>query len=120
MKLKLDDKVMVISGRDKGKIGKITRILPKTGKIVIEGINQAKKHQKAQGKLKAGLVDINIPLDPSKVMAIDPKTSRVSRIGYKVMEGKKTRVFVVSRFTNAKAKSVKKAEIKPNKTKEIQ
>ena len=111
---------MVITGKDKGKTGKITRIIPKTGQIVIEGINQVRKHQKAQGKLKAGLIDVNIPLDPSKVMAIDPKTGRVARIGYRTVDGKKSRVFIVSKFSNSKSKTVKaspKAETKA-KTKE--
>lgn len=111
MKLKKGDKVMVISGKDKGKTGEISVVLPKTNQIVISGVNIAKKHTKPSAKEpKGGIISVEKPLPISKVMAIDPSSGRVARIGYKKSEkGKKTRIFKVSKF---KAKKVAKTATK--------
>lgn len=118
MKLKRKDKVMVITGRDKGKKGEIVTVLPKTNQVVIEGINVATQHVKPSSKdPKGGIVKVTKPINASKVMIIDPKSGRVARIGYQINgKGQKERVFKVSKFKNIKQtkKTVanKKAEVK--------
>lgn len=118
MKLMRKDKVMVITGRDKGKKGEILTVLPKTNQVVIEGINVATKHVKPSASdPKGGIVKVTKPINASKVMIIDPKSGRVARVGYKLnAKGKKERIFKVSKFKNPKqtkkSGSSKKTEVK--------
>ena len=77
MNIKKGDKVVVISGADKGKEGIVQRAYPKLNKVVVEGVNVRKKHKKPSQSVPEGsIVDIYAPLDASKVMVIDPKTTR--------------------------------------------
>jgi len=114
MKLQLKDKVMVIAGRDKGKTGEVIGVLPKTNKVVVAGVNTAKRHQKPTTQNpRGGIVELTKPLDISKVQVLDPKTGKPARIGLKVVkDGSKERVFKVSSFTN-KGKKAKTSD-KPN------
>lgn len=97
MKLKTGDKVIVIAGKDKGKEGQITRVLKDSNKVVVEGVNMLKKHQKSRTKGESGqILEIASPVDASNVSIVDPKTGKPSRIAYKVEKGKKTRVAVKS------------------------
>lgn len=94
MKLKKGDKVIVISGKDKGKVGVIQRAYPKLNKIVVEGVNVRKKHQKpTQQNPEGSIVEIYAPIDASNVMYYDAKTKKGTRLGYKVnKDGVKVRV----------------------------
>ena len=93
MKLKKGDKVKVISGSDKGKEGIVQAVYPKKNKIVVENINVHKRHKKPTQQTPEGSVlDIYVPIDASKVMLIDPKTKKVCKVGYKLVNGKKVRV----------------------------
>ena len=94
MKIKKNDDVIVIAGRDKGKVGKVVRAIPKENKVVVSGINMAKRHQKADASgNKAGIVQKNLPIDASNVALVDPKTGKPTRVGYKTLkDGKKVRV----------------------------
>lgn len=94
MKLKKGDKVIVISGKDKGKIGVIQRAYPSLNKVVVEGVNIKKKHQKPnQTHPEGSIVEMYAPLDASKVMYYDEKSKKGTRLGYKVNEdGTKVRV----------------------------
>ena len=94
MKIKKNDVVIIIAGRDKGKTGKVLSVSPKTGKLVVEGINIAKRHQKADAAgNKAGIVEKPLPLDISNVMVRDPKSGKPTRVGIKTLaDGKKIRV----------------------------
>ena len=93
MKLKTGDKVVVIAGKDKGKEGSITKVLRNENKVVVEGINVAKKHVKPNGQTAGSIVDIELPINASNVMIIDPKTKKPSRIGHTTdKNGKKIRV----------------------------
>lgn len=93
MKLKTGDKVVVIAGKDKGKEGSITKVLRNENKVVVEGINVAKKHVKPNGQTAGSIVDIELPIDASNVMIIDPKTKKPSRIGHTTdKNGKKIRI----------------------------
>jgi large subunit ribosomal protein L24 len=89
MKLKKNDNVRIISGKDKGKTGKIIQVFPKLNKIVVEGLNIRIKHMrpKKQGE-KGQKIEFSAPLDASKVAFNCPKCGRVSRIGYKFLENK--------------------------------
>jgi len=93
MKIQKNDNVIVLSGKDKGKTGKILKALPKEGKVVVEGVRIAKKHQKKTAQGGAGqIIEKAMPIDVSNVALIDPKTKKPTRIGYKVEGGKKVRI----------------------------
>ena len=93
MKIKKDDKVVVLAGKDKGKQGKVLVADPKGGKVVVEGVNVATKHQKPQGQNKeGGIIKIETPLYVSKVQLVCPKCGTGTRVGYKLADGKKVRV----------------------------
>lgn len=91
MKLKAGDEVIVIAGKDKNKVGKILKTLPREEKVIVEGVAIAKRHQKpSQQNPQGGIVDKEMPIHVSNVMAYDGK--RGSRIGHKFVDGKKVRV----------------------------
>jgi large subunit ribosomal protein L24 len=95
--VKSGDTVYVISGKDKGKTGKIVKVFPKKGKIVVEGINVVTKHLKpTQMNPQGGVVTKPAPIFSSKVMMYDEKAGKPTRIGYKVVDGKKVRYSKVS------------------------
>ena len=93
MNFKTGDKVIVISGKDKGKEGKITHVLRKENRVVVEGINIVKKHVKGNGQTAGSITEVEAPINASNVMIIDPKTKKPTRIGHKInKDGKKIRV----------------------------
>jgi large subunit ribosomal protein L24 len=116
MKLKRDDKVIVITGKDKGKTGTIMAVLPADGKVLVENINVVKRHTKPSQKLpRGGILDVTKPIDVSKVMILDPASGKPARVGYVIKaDGSKERVFKVSPNHE---KAAKKSEKKPADTK---
>lgn len=93
MNLLAGDKVIVIAGADKGKTGVIQKVYPKLNKVVVENVNVHKKHKKpTQANPEGSIVEIYAPIDASNVMLVDPKTKKPTRIGHKVVKGKKVRV----------------------------
>jgi len=93
MKIKKDDKVIVIAGKDKGKTGKVIQVLPREDRVLVEGMNVRKIHVKPRGKDKKGqTVEKSLPIHISNVALIDPKDNKATRVGYKVEGGKKVRV----------------------------
>ena len=93
MNFKTGDKVVVISGKDKGKEGKITSVLRKENKVVVEGVNVVKKHVKPNGQGAGSIVEMEAPIHASNVMIVDPKTGKRTRIGHSIdKKGKKIRV----------------------------
>ena len=91
--VKSGDNVMVISGKDKGKKGRILAAYPKTGRVLVEGVNMVKKHTRPNAaNPQGGIVTQEAAIDSSNVMIIDPKTGEPTRIGHKVVDGKKVRV----------------------------
>ena len=93
MKIKSKDNVIVITGKDKGKVGKVVRAIPEEDKVIVEGVNIKKKHQKARSKGQKGqIVEFAAPIHVSNVMIEDPKTKKPSRVGYKDVNGKKIRI----------------------------
>ena len=93
MKIKKNDTVVVLSGKDKGKQGKVLATMPTVGKVLVEGVNMADCHIRAtrQGQ-ESGIIRKAIPMRASKVMVVCPKCGKPTRCGYKVLEdGSKTR-----------------------------
>ncbi|MBN2238559.1 MAG: 50S ribosomal protein L24 [Dehalococcoidales bacterium] len=94
MKIKKDDNVLVIAGKDKGKKGKVRFVYPKSGRLLVEGINFIKKHTRPTGQARqAGIVEREEPIKASNVMLICGKCNRATRIGYQYLEaGNKVRI----------------------------
>ena len=93
MNIKRDDKVIVLSGKDKGKSGKVIAADPKAEKVIVEGVNVATKHQKAQKKGQdGGIIKIETPIYVSKVQLVCPKCGKGTRVGHKILDRKKVRV----------------------------
>ena len=92
MKIKKNDTVLVITGKDKGKTGKVLRTIPAENRIVVEGVNIQTKHQKAKQDVPAQIVKVEGPIDASNVLYYDKKAGKGSRIGYKIENGKKVRI----------------------------
>ena len=93
MHFKTGDKVVVISGKDKGKEGKITHVLRAENRVVVEGVNIVKKHVKGNGQTAGSINEVEAPIHASNVMIVDPKTKKPTRIGHSInKDGKKIRV----------------------------
>jgi len=93
MKIKKDDTVLILSGKDKGKKGKVLRVLPKEDKIVVENINIIKKHTKPRKSGEKGqIVQIPSAMFASKVMIVCSKCGKITRVGSKIIENKKYRI----------------------------
>ena len=93
MNIKRDDKVIVLSGKDKGKQGKVMSADPKAMKVIVEGVNVATKHQKAQKQgQEGGIIKVETPIYASKVQLVCPKCGKATRVAHKVTGDKKVRV----------------------------
>jgi large subunit ribosomal protein L24 len=96
-KIKKGDKVVVLSGKDKGKHGEVTQAFPKEGRVIVAGVNIATRHRKAtQANPQGGLDRFEAPLHVSKVAIEDPKTGKPTRVRFEFKDGKKVRVAVKS------------------------
>jgi large subunit ribosomal protein L24 len=94
MKIKKGDRVRVLSGKDRGKEGVVMRAMPSQGKVIVDGVNMAKKHQKpTRATMQGGIIDKDMPIDVSNVAIIDPSDGKPTRVGYRIdTDGTKTRV----------------------------
>ena len=93
MKLHKGDTVIVRIGKDKGKKGKVQSVLPKEGKLIVEGINVFKRHMKKKDdKHPSGIIDVTKPMTLSKVAFICPKCNKATRVGYLIVKGEKIRI----------------------------
>ena len=95
-KIRKGDDVVVTTGKDSGKRGTVLRVIPETGKVVVENINVAKKHAKPnpQAGISGGIIEKEMPIDASNVMLYNPITKKGDRVGFKILEdGRKVRVF---------------------------
>lgn len=93
MHVKKGDKVMVISGKDKGKTGIVLAAYPKKDRVIVEGVNIIKKHAKpSQDNPQGGIITKEAAIHVSNVMPIDPKTGEPTRVGYQEIDGKKVRI----------------------------
>lgn len=93
MKIKKGDNVIVLAGKNKGQKSKVLVALPAQNKVIVEGVNIVKKHQKSTKSGKKGTtVEKTLPIDVSNVAILDPKDNKPTRIGFKVEGGKKIRI----------------------------
>ena len=97
-KIKKGDKVVVLSGKDKGQTGTVAKVMPKDGKVVVEGVNIAARHRKpSQGNPQGGIDRFEAPMAISKVALADPKTGKATRVRFETSkDGRKVRVAVKS------------------------
>ena len=93
-KIRRNDEVIVLAGKDKGKRGKVSQVLA-TGKVLVEGVNLVKKHQKPNPQLgvQGGIVEKEAPIHASNVALFNPATGKADRVGFRIEDGKKVRFF---------------------------
>jgi large subunit ribosomal protein L24 len=95
-KFRKGDEVIVLTGKDKGKRGTITRVITETARVVIDNVNVVKKHQKPvpQMNVPGGIIDKEMPVDVSNVAIFNPTTGKADRVGFKILDdGRKVRYF---------------------------
>lgn len=91
MKIRKNDNVMVISGNDRGKTGKVLKVFPKKFRVIVEGINLRKRHTKPRQKSpQGGIIEKEAPIHASNVMLLDPKTNEPTRLGSQIILDEKT------------------------------
>ncbi len=94
LKIKRGDRVRVLTGKDRGTEGLVVRVLPSEGKVVVEGVNTARRHRKARSATESGgILDIDMPIPAANVAVLSPSDGKPTRVGYKVQDdGTKVRV----------------------------
>jgi len=92
--VKKGDTVIVITGKDKGKKGRVLQAYPRENRVLVEGVNLVKKHTRpSQANPQGGIITQEAPIHASNVMPVDPKTGEATRVGYKILDnGKKVRI----------------------------
>jgi large subunit ribosomal protein L24 len=91
-RIKKGDRVVVITGRDKGRKGEVLRMFPSDDRALVSGVNMVKQHQKQSAKVQGGIVNKEAPVHLSNLAHVDPKTGGPTRIGFKVLgDGRKVR-----------------------------
>ena len=91
-RLQAGDEVMIVRGNDKGKKGKIARVLVERDAVIVEGVNLVKRHVKASPEQPGGILEVEAPIHASKVMPLDPDTGKPTRVRFEVREGRKVRI----------------------------
>ncbi len=92
-KIKKGDKVVVLTGRDRGKEGEVLSVNPKEGRVLVQGVNMVKRHQRQSQTTQGGIIEKEAPIAVSNVAIPDPKDGKPSRVGFKVLDdGRKVRV----------------------------
>jgi large subunit ribosomal protein L24 len=96
-RIKRDDQVIVIAGKDRGKKGKVLRVDPEKSKVIVEGLNMIKRHQKAQqtgptSQQQGGVIEREAPIHVSNVALLDPKDGKPTRVGVEIVDGKRFRI----------------------------
>ena len=92
IKLKKGDEVLVLAGKDKGKKGKIIKMIPKKNKAIVSDINKVKKNQKPDNNQAGGIIEKEMPIDVSNLSYFDNSTNKPSKIGFKLDNNKKVRI----------------------------
>lgn len=91
-KIRKGDKVVVLTGKDKGRNGEVLRVMPKDDKAVVRGVNIIRRHQKQSQTQEGGIISKEAPIHLSNIALVDPKDGKPTRIGFEVRDGKKVRV----------------------------
>ena len=92
-KIKKNDEVIVISGRDKGKKGSVLLVLPKKDRVIVQGVNMVKRHTRPTAAQSGGIVEKELPIHVSNVALVDPDGGKPTRVGFRVLEdGRKVRL----------------------------
>lgn len=94
MKIRKNDTILIIAGKDSGKKGKVRQVFPREGKLIVEGFNMIKRHSRTKGQAKqGGIIQLEAPLDISNVMIICSKCGKPARVGFNILsDGKKVRI----------------------------
>ncbi|VBB68562.1 LSU ribosomal protein L24p (L26e) [invertebrate metagenome] len=93
LRIKKGDRVVVIAGRDRGRRGEVLQVLPKENRVVVQGVNLVKKHQRQSQRQEGGIIQKEAPINVSNVAHIDPKTHQPTRVRFEVLEdGNKVRI----------------------------
>lgn len=93
LKIRKGDRVIVTTGRDKGRSGDVLRVLPAESRVVVAGVNLVKKHQRQSVKAEGGIIEREAPIHVSNVAHADPRDGAPTRVGYKILDdGRKVRV----------------------------
>lgn len=91
-KIKKGDTVKILAGKDKGKTGEVTQVLPREGRVIVAGVNVVKRHQRPTQTSPGGIEEKNAPIHISNVALVDPKSGEATRVGFKTDGDKKVRV----------------------------
>ncbi|MBQ3494188.1 MAG: 50S ribosomal protein L24 [Clostridia bacterium] len=124
MFVKKGDKVVVIAGKDKGKTANVLEVSPSDNKVLVEGVNVVKRHQKPRSQEdKGGIIEKSIPMEASNVMVVCPVCDKATRVKHNVVEGKKVRTCTkcgasIEKETAKKAKKAAKKEVAEKETTE--
>ena len=92
LKIKKGDKVVVISGSDKGKTGEVLRSIPTENRVVVQGVNLVKRHTRASATTQGGIIEKEATIHVSNVAHVDPKDNKPTRVGFKLVDDRKVRV----------------------------
>jgi large subunit ribosomal protein L24 len=91
-KIKKGDRVIVTTGRDKGKKGEVLKVFPKENRALVSGVNTVKRHQKPSQRQQGGIVNKDLPVDLSNLAHVDPKSGEATRVGWKILaDGRRVR-----------------------------
>jgi large subunit ribosomal protein L24 len=91
-KIKKGDKVVVLTGRDKGRSGEVLEVRPDEGRALVRGVNMIKRHQKQSAQQEGGIISKESPIQLSNIAIADPKDGKPTRVGFEVRDGKKVRI----------------------------
>jgi large subunit ribosomal protein L24 len=91
-RISVGDEVMIVRGNDKGKRGKVSRVLSDRGAVIVEGVNRVKRHLKPTPQRGGGILEVEAPIPLAKVMPIDPTSGKPTRVSYKEKKDKKVRI----------------------------
>jgi len=92
MRIKKADRVIVITGRDKGKVGEVLQVMPKENRVIVRGVNIVKRHERQTQTTQGGIISKEAAIHASNVAMVDPKTNQPTRVGYRVLaDGRKVR-----------------------------
>ena len=91
-KIKKGDKVVVLTGRDKGKTGEVVQVMPKEERALVRGVNLVKRHQRQTAQQEGGIISKEAPIHLSNLALADPQDGKATRVGFKIHDGRKVRV----------------------------